>query len=532
MSASPRVVIIGAGIVGTNLADELASRGWTNITVVEQGPLELAGGSTSHAPGLVFQTNPSKTMTEFASYTVDKLLSLSADGASCFNQVGGLELATTEARLQDLKRKLGYATSWGIEGRLIDPDECEKHYPLLNTGAGDGNEVLGGLHVPTDGLASAARAVQLLISRTREAGVTYLGSTTVTGIEQAGGQGHRRRNGRRRDPGGHRGVLRRVLGPRARQDGRPEGAAAAAGAPVREDHAAAGADGPQRPSQRRPPAHPAPPGQGPLLPRARRPDRHRQLRAPPDAGGHGPACPASARRRCPTTACPPAWTSPMDDFLPVLGGQPGPASGPARGTDRGRLQRHLLLHPRRRPADGRVPRRRRLLRGRGGLGHPLRRRRQGHGRAADRGPVPHRPARLRAHALREGADHRPVRQRNVPAELRGDLRRPAPAAAQGIARGTCASARSTSGRRSSGRSSWSPPAGSARTGSRPTAACSTSCRRNGRHPSGTSGPPCSTPRSRRPKRGRRVPPSALYRHDAAEAARGHRARGAGRCCSG
>lgn len=189
MSASPRVVIIGAGIVGTNLADELASRGWNNITVVEQGPLELAGGSTSHAPGLVFQTNPSKTMTEFASYTVDKLLSLSADGESCFNQLGGLELATTEARLQDLKRKLGYAASWGIEGRIIDPDECEKHYPLLNAGSfSHGNAVLGGLYVPTDGLASAARAVQLLISRTREAGVRYLGSTTVTGIEQTAGK--------------------------------------------------------------------------------------------------------------------------------------------------------------------------------------------------------------------------------------------------------------------------------------------------------------------------------------------------------
>ncbi|MET3143133.1 UNVERIFIED_ORG: glycine cleavage system aminomethyltransferase T/glycine/D-amino acid oxidase-like deaminating enzyme [Arthrobacter sp. UYEF10] len=189
MSASPRVVIIGAGIVGTNLADELASRGWNNITVVEQGPLELAGGSTSHAPGLVFQANPSKTMTEFASYTVDKLLSLSADGVSCFNQVGGLELATTEARLKDLERKLGYATSWGIEGRIIDPDECRKHYPLLNSGTlGNGNTVLGGLYVPTDGLASAARAVQLLISRARQAGVTFLGSTAVTGIEQARGK--------------------------------------------------------------------------------------------------------------------------------------------------------------------------------------------------------------------------------------------------------------------------------------------------------------------------------------------------------
>lgn len=189
MSASPRVVIIGAGIVGTNLADELATRGWTNITVVEQGPLELAGGSTSHAPGLVFQTNPSKTMTEFASYTVDKLLSLSADGISCFNQVGGLELATTEARLQDLRRKLGYATSWGIEGRIIDADECEKHYPLLNTGAlADGRRILGGLLVPSDGLASAARAVQLLIAKARAAGVAFRGSTAVTGIEQSGGK--------------------------------------------------------------------------------------------------------------------------------------------------------------------------------------------------------------------------------------------------------------------------------------------------------------------------------------------------------
>ncbi|MEV7636848.1 FAD-dependent oxidoreductase [Pseudarthrobacter enclensis] len=189
MTASPRVVIIGAGIVGTNLADELASRGWTNITVVEQGPLELAGGSTSHAPGLVFQNNGSKTMTEFATYTVNKLLSLTKDGQSCFNQVGGLELATTPERLADLKRKMGVMTSWGVESRIIDADECEKIYPLLNTGKlTGGREVLGGLLIPTDGLALAARAVQLLIERTREHGVTYLGSTTVTGIARENGK--------------------------------------------------------------------------------------------------------------------------------------------------------------------------------------------------------------------------------------------------------------------------------------------------------------------------------------------------------
>ncbi|RYO82596.1 hypothetical protein DL762_006550 [Monosporascus cannonballus] len=178
MVPAPRVVIIGAGIVGTNLADELVRRGWTDITVVEQGPLDMPGGSTSHAPGLVFQTTSSKTLSLFAKYTVEKLLSL-----DCFNQVGGLEVATTSARLEELKRKHGLASSWGIDSRLISADECLRIYPLLNR-----ELILGGLHIPSDGLASAARFAQLLIARTQKAGVRYLGSTPVTGIARANGR--------------------------------------------------------------------------------------------------------------------------------------------------------------------------------------------------------------------------------------------------------------------------------------------------------------------------------------------------------
>ncbi|KAI9900277.1 hypothetical protein N3K66_004539 [Trichothecium roseum] len=183
MATSSRVVIIGAGIVGTNVADELVSRGWKDITVIEQGPLEMPGGSTSHAPGLVFQTNGSKTMTLLAKYTVEKLLSIEEDGQSCFNQVGGLEVATTPARMEELKRKRGYAASWGIEANLISAERCSELYPHLNKSL-----ILGGLHIPSDGLALAARAVQLLIKRTRKAGVRYLGSTPVTGIQQSNGR--------------------------------------------------------------------------------------------------------------------------------------------------------------------------------------------------------------------------------------------------------------------------------------------------------------------------------------------------------
>jgi dimethylglycine oxidase len=180
---SPRVVIIGAGIVGANLADELTARGWDRVTVVDQGPLPLTGGSTSHAPGLVFQTTPSKTMTAFATYTVEKFLSLDVDGQWCFNQVGGLEVATTEERLAELHRRQGWATSWGVAGRVIEPEECAKLHPLL-----DPTRILGGLHVETDGLAKAARVVVALTRRAQSRGAVFQGSTRVVGIEHRGGK--------------------------------------------------------------------------------------------------------------------------------------------------------------------------------------------------------------------------------------------------------------------------------------------------------------------------------------------------------
>ncbi|GLY71535.1 GcvT family protein [Amycolatopsis taiwanensis] len=183
MSATPRVVIIGAGIVGANLADELTARGWTRVTVVDQGPLPLTGGSTSHAPGLVYQTNPSKAMTQFATYTVEKFKSLDVDGAWCFNQVGGLEVATTPERFAELHRRQGWATSWGVPGEVVGPERCVELHPLL-----DRERILGGFHTPTDGLAKASRAVQALIRRATACGAVFRGSTRITEVLQQGGR--------------------------------------------------------------------------------------------------------------------------------------------------------------------------------------------------------------------------------------------------------------------------------------------------------------------------------------------------------
>ncbi|MFF2807298.1 FAD-dependent oxidoreductase [Streptomyces sp. NPDC058000] len=181
--ADARVVIIGAGIVGCSLADELTARGWRRVTVLDQGPLPAPGGSTSHAPGLVFQTGPSKTMTEFAAYTVRKFGSLDVDGLPCFNPVGGLEVATTEARWADLHRKAGLAASWGVRGELLDPRQCKKLWPML-----DERTLHGGFHTPDDGLARALLACRAQRTRAESRGARFLARHTVTGIERAAGR--------------------------------------------------------------------------------------------------------------------------------------------------------------------------------------------------------------------------------------------------------------------------------------------------------------------------------------------------------
>ena len=183
MGGTPRVAIIGAGIVGCSLADELGLRGWRDVTVVEQGGLFKTGGSTSHAPGIIFQTNASKTMQGFATYTIQKAASLELDGRWCLNPVGSLELALTPERLAEIHRRHDFAESWGLAGRVIDPDETAQLWPYV-----DRTRIVGAYHVPSDGLTDAVRVSEAQARRATEGGARFLGEHTVTGIRTDDGR--------------------------------------------------------------------------------------------------------------------------------------------------------------------------------------------------------------------------------------------------------------------------------------------------------------------------------------------------------
>ena len=177
-----RAVIIGAGIVGCSVAYHLTKLGWRDIVVVEQGPLFETGGSTSHAPGLVFQVNPSKTMTGFAKYTVDLWTRLELDGEPCAKTVGSMEVAWTPERLADLKRKAGYGMSWGVDAHIISPDEARDRIPMLS------DRILGAIYVPSDIHTRATRPAEAMAREAERSGAAFYGGVKVTGFGIADGR--------------------------------------------------------------------------------------------------------------------------------------------------------------------------------------------------------------------------------------------------------------------------------------------------------------------------------------------------------
>lgn len=186
------IVIVGAGIVGTSAAYYLAELGLTDVQVLDQGPLFETGGSTSHAPGLVFQTNSSRTMCRLAQDSVALYDGLELDGEPCWYGVGGIEVATTPERRAELKRRQGFARSFGIEGtELLSAGQAAERIPLLN-----GEHILGAYFVPSDGVAKAVRIATALARRAESKGVSFEGDVPVTGFDIRDGRVHGVRTGR------------------------------------------------------------------------------------------------------------------------------------------------------------------------------------------------------------------------------------------------------------------------------------------------------------------------------------------------
>ena len=128
-------------------------------------------------------------MTEAAQYSVHFYANLrDSDGAPCAELTGGLELAQTPARLQEIRRRCAFGRAFGLQSEIITPAECGDILPHLNP-----RKVLAGLFVPDDGSIRMVPSMQALAEKTVQTGaVEICDRTTVVGIltsETRGGRG-------------------------------------------------------------------------------------------------------------------------------------------------------------------------------------------------------------------------------------------------------------------------------------------------------------------------------------------------------
>src|SRR5882757_3321374 len=176
--ARASAVIVGAGIVGNSLVHHLALLGWRELVLVDKGPMPNPGGSTGHASNFIFPIEYSKMMMELTRDSTEQYQELGV-----FTQSGGIEVARTQARMEELRRRCTAAKAWGIPAQMVSPAEVAKLVPYL-----DESVILGGAHFPTVGVVDSLRAGTLMRESAQKSGaLTVLPGTEVYDIAVDGG---------------------------------------------------------------------------------------------------------------------------------------------------------------------------------------------------------------------------------------------------------------------------------------------------------------------------------------------------------
>lgn len=177
MGKQAQIVVVGAGIVGCSAAYYLAEYGCTDVIVVDKGVLFENDGSTSHAPGGVNPLSNNPAMARLAGDTIDlfETLPLWKPDRKPLYMVGGLDVARTAERMDEVRRLCTNAKGFGVEAHIITPKEIEDLFPLMR-----GDLFVGGLHTPRKPIVAGAHVCGALATAAQKKGVQFISHTKAT----------------------------------------------------------------------------------------------------------------------------------------------------------------------------------------------------------------------------------------------------------------------------------------------------------------------------------------------------------------
>jgi glycine cleavage system aminomethyltransferase T/glycine/D-amino acid oxidase-like deaminating enzyme len=174
-----RVVIVGGGVGGTSIAYHLAQLGERDVVLVDRA--ELTSGSTFHSAGLVGQLRGSVSLTRMMMDSVALYREL---GDACgWVECGGLRLACTPEREEELHRQVGWSRTFGLPLELLSADEAAALFPLMST-----EGVRAASYLPTDGYLDPSQLTYALAEGARAGGCRIYTHTRVSAVDVEAGR--------------------------------------------------------------------------------------------------------------------------------------------------------------------------------------------------------------------------------------------------------------------------------------------------------------------------------------------------------
>ncbi|XP_027008413.2 dimethylglycine dehydrogenase, mitochondrial [Tachysurus fulvidraco] len=170
-------LIIGGGCVGVSLAYHLAKAGQKDVVLLEKS--ELTAGSTWHAAGLTTYYHPGINLKKIHYHSIKLYERLEAETGQAvgFHQPGSVRIASTPARVDEMKYQMT-RTHWHPTPQFfIKPEKVLELFPLLNI-----DKVLAGLYTPGDGHIDPYSLTMALAAGARMYGAQIYSPAPVTGL--------------------------------------------------------------------------------------------------------------------------------------------------------------------------------------------------------------------------------------------------------------------------------------------------------------------------------------------------------------
>ncbi len=171
-----KIVIIGGGVGGTSVAYHLTQLGERDVILLDRS--DLTSGSTFHSAGLVGQLRADPTLTKMNMHSVDLYRQLEkSETPPSWVECGSIKLASTPERLEEIRRQIGWAKTFGLDLHEISPKEAQERFPLIDL---DG--VVGACIMESDGQVDPSQLAQALASGARRGGAKIFPHTRVLAI--------------------------------------------------------------------------------------------------------------------------------------------------------------------------------------------------------------------------------------------------------------------------------------------------------------------------------------------------------------